>query len=321
MARVLAGRMLLPPSRKPGRQRRWWWLRPLLGLGGGLLALAPVALGYMGYAAAGSIADPQRLAYGDDPKRYGLSPQNLALATPNAREPLSGWLFKHANDHGRAVLFLHGWGSHKRHMLRDYLRWLAARYTVVAFDFSNHGESPEGLTTLGVREVPEAAMAVRWLRAHGYHSVGVLGTSMGGAIAINLAAREPLVKAVVTDGAFARPENLAEGHFTSHGYPFPGLLSRTTAWMLARRTGADLGSVAAVSHVAAIAPRPLLLIHGRVDHVILPSNAQTLYAAAREPKALWLVPKADHMSELDRCPHALAAGEYERRVKALFDRI
>jgi pimeloyl-ACP methyl ester carboxylesterase len=321
MARELAARVLLPPSRKPGEKPGFWWLRPVLGLGAVLLALAPVAVGYVGYAASARIADPRRLAYSDDPKRYGLSPQNLALATPNAREPLSGWLFKHANDHGRAVLFLHGWGSHKRHMLRDYLRWLAARYTVVAFDFSNHGESPEGITTLGVREVPEAAMALRWLRAHGYHSVGVLGTSMGGAIAINLAAREPLVKAVVTDGAFARPDNLAYGHFASHGYPFPGLLASSTARWLAWRTGADLGSVAAVKHVAAIAPRPLLLIHGSADHVILPSNANELFAAAREPKALWLVPKADHMSELDRCPHALAAGEYERRVKALFDRI
>jgi pimeloyl-ACP methyl ester carboxylesterase len=228
-------------------------------------------------------------------------------------------LFKHPNDQGKAVLFVHGWGSHKQHMLKDYERWLAARYTVLAFDMAGHGESPAGVVTLGPHEVKDAHAAVDFLKAQGYKRLGVLGTSMGGAVAIDLAAEEPAIAAVVTDGAFSRPANVPFAHFARHGYPFPGVLAAATELMIGLRSGTNPEDEAAVTHVARIAPRPLLLIHGDQDHVILPDNAQTLFNAALPPKQLWMVPGADHMSEMDRCPHALAAAEYERRVEALFD--
>ena len=42
--------------------------------------------------------------------------------------------------------------------------------------------------------------------------------------------------------------------------------------------------------VGAIAPVPLLVVHGADDHYFPPSQAELLYAAAAEPRALWLEP-------------------------------
>ncbi|MDB5100212.1 MAG: hypothetical protein JWM80_4633 [Cyanobacteria bacterium RYN_339] len=283
---------------------------------GAVVLLAASSVGFVGWAASGTIVAPPRLNHPDDPARYGLKPEAVTIASA---VPLKGWLFKHPDDKGRAVLFVHGWGSHTQHMLKDYVRWLAARYTVLAFDMANHGLSPDGVTTLGPHEVADAHAAADFLKAHGYKRLGVLGTSMGGAVAIDLAAEDGAIAAVVTDGAFSRPANVPYGHFVRHGYPFAGLLAASTELMIGLRSGTNPETEAAVTHVARIAPRPLLLIHGDQDHVISPDNAQTLFAAAGAPKQLWMVPGADHMSEMDRCPHALAAAEYERRVEALFD--
>jgi len=49
-----------------------------------------------------------------------------------------------------------------------------------------------------------------------------------------------------------------------------------------------------VNVVDQIAPRPLLVIHGTDDRRILESQARRLFAAADQPKTLWLVPGATH---------------------------
>ena len=54
-------------------------------------------------------------------------------------------------------------------------------------------------------------------------------------------------------------------------------------------------------------------VGGTEDHVVTPSMTKRLYQAAREPKSLWLVPRADHGQYA-----AVASGEYERRLIQLF---
>lgn len=39
---------------------------------------------------------------------------------------------------------------------------------------------------------------------------------------------------------------------------------------------------------------PLQIFHGSADDFVRPAHSEVLYAAAAEPKALWLVPGADH---------------------------
>lgn len=282
-------------------------------------ALTASAVGYLSWAMAGFLMTPPPFDYHDDPARYHLSPEAVRIHSLSVSEPLSGWFFKHDDNHQLAVLFLHGWRSSKQHMLRDYVRWLAADYDVLSFDFSNHGESPKGLTTMGANELLDAHGAADWLKAQGYKQIAVLGTSMGGAVAIDLAAEEPAVRAVAIDGAFARPDDVATDYFAHHGYPLPGFLGGCVITALAWRTGADVEAAAAIRHVGGLGRRPLLVIHGEEDHVVPPEDASELFAAAQGAKQIWLVPGADHISELTRCPHALFPQEYEHRVKALFN--
>ena len=49
-----------------------------------------------------------------------------------------------------------------------------------------------------------------------------------------------------------------------------------------------------LDHVAALSPVPILIVQSEADPIVPPDQAKSLYAAAREPKALWLVPNAGH---------------------------
>jgi fermentation-respiration switch protein FrsA (DUF1100 family) len=60
------------------------------------------------------------------------------------------------------------------------------------------------------------------------------------------------------------------------------------------RYGYTYGAVEPIEVVAAIAPRPLLLVHGAADSTIPVEHSQALFAAAGEPKELWIVPGIEH---------------------------
>lgn len=286
-------------------------------------ALMTVALAYpavVGWQFASVLIAPSPFDHPDDPKKYGLGVQKVEIKSPRVTAPLSGWLFENAKAQGRAVLFLHGWRSHKQHMLKDYLRWLSARYTVLAFDHPGHGESPAGMTTLGDREREDAAAALALLRERGHSRIGVFGASMGGTTAIGLAAQDAGIKAVVSDATFARPQNITLGYYRDHNFYFPEVLAQSTLLAMNLRTGRNLEESAAERMIAQIAPRPVFLIHGTADTVITPDNGDLLLAAAKEPKALWKVEGADHLSEAEKSPYATQPAEYEQRVTSFFDK-
>lgn len=288
-------------------------LLPLL-----LLIVAAAYPGVVGWQMASALMHPTPFDVPDSPEHYGLTPEAIMFTARG--QTLNGWLFEPPGARGRAVLFLHGWRSHKRHMLHDYMSWLSKRYAVLAFDHPNHGDGPPGVTTLGAGEREDAAAALALLRERGYDRIGVFGSSMGGTTAIGLAARDAGVRAVVSDATFARPEDVPVGYLSRRGYLFPELVAGATVQMLGWRAGRDLGSASAIANIPKLASRPVFLIHGDADHVIAPDNADRLFAAASEPKTLWKVPGADHVSEEHQGPYDVGPAEYERRVTAFFDR-
>jgi fermentation-respiration switch protein FrsA (DUF1100 family) len=65
-----------------------------------------------------------------------------------------------------------------------------------------------------------------------------------------------------------------------------------------------------------ISPRPVLVIHGEQDNAATTvADAHRLFAAAGEPKELWIVSGAGHCSA-----NALFPEAYETRVLGFFDR-
>jgi dipeptidyl aminopeptidase/acylaminoacyl peptidase len=190
-----------------------------------------------------------------------------------------------------------------------------AGFAIVSFDFRGMGESGGRFCSFGQCEKEDVRTAVRYLRTRAGIApgrVGAMGLSMGGAAAIMAAGEDPDIGAVVADSAFARLDQMIRQRFSPLGRA--GVpLATCTQWCGEWMAGFSAGDVTPVAVIPRLSPRPLLLIHGDADTHTPPAQSEQLYAAAREPKQLWLVPRAPHVG----CYHT-ARQEYERRVTQFF---
>ena len=138
---------------------------------------------------------------------------------------------------------------------------------------------------------------------------------MGGAAAILTAARHDGFSAIVADSAFSSLRDQARDAITGfyHLPSFPFLHLSVLGYELYFQT--RVKNVSPVSVIGRIAPVPILIIAGEGDSLIPAENGRRLFAAAGEPKELWLIPGADHGGTLG------AAGKaYEKKVGEFFDR-
>jgi dienelactone hydrolase len=145
--------------------------------------------------------------------------------------------------------------------------------------------------------------------------IAMLGNSLGGTLAIQYAAGNIGIRAVVANSAFSSIGDTVETSvrfFTGlPAFPFAPLI----VFWAEREAGFEADEVDAKRWIAQISPRPVLLMQGGKDSVISNDSGQLLFAAAGEPKELWFDPDIRHAGFDQAKP-----GEYERRVVGFFDR-
>ncbi len=281
------------------------------GLGAGLAALA-----WYGSSEVIRRRPPDVQA---SPADYDLTFENVTFKSTDG-VILRGWLIPApgaAGTGGPTVIFCHG---HAGSMDPDlqYVPWFhAAGFNVLMFDFRGHGRSEGQHVSMGCLERYDLLGALSFLAERGIRRVGVLGFSLGGAVAISTAAMTRSIAAVVSDGGFAAlRRTLAAG--IRQRYPL-GPACDWLAWLIVRvagwRLGVDLTEGDPIRWVGQVSPMPLLLIHGGQDPYVSVEDVRRLYARAAEPKELWIVPEAGHR-QVDQ----VRPEEYRRRVLGFFER-
>ena len=141
---------------------------------------------------------------------------------------------------------------------------------------------------------------------------------MGGAIALESAAVEPRIEAVVAEAPFANLREVSYDYAGLHAGSWLGkTLFRPAPMMVMRSVEKEGGfKPEEVSPEKAVAARafPVLLICGTRDSTIPCRHAERIYKAASGPKELWVVRGAAHAAALGQAP-----AEYERRTINLFE--
>jgi alpha-beta hydrolase superfamily lysophospholipase len=250
------------------------------------------------------------------PADYGLAYEDVGFPSRDGVS-LGGWFILANPARGTIVLC----PGHAGSMDPDvkYVPWLhESGFNVLMFDFRARGRSDGDRVSMGAFERQDLLGAVDYLKARGIAKVGVLGFSMGGAVAITTAPQSEAIRAVVSDGGFARLESAMLGWVGERRdlprwlvLPLVRLVVAVAGWRLHVR----LSQADPIRWVGCISPRPVLFIHGDHDPYVSVADVEALYAAAGEPKGLWRVPEAGHR-QVDEC----RPDEYRERVVAFFER-
>jgi fermentation-respiration switch protein FrsA (DUF1100 family) len=227
------------------------------------------------------------------PEAVGLTDYQAVSFLTSDGLTLRGWYVPTQN--GSVVIFVHGHGGNRGALLADAGYIVAHGYGALLYDSRNSGESGGALTTFGLLEVNDVSGAVNFALAQpGVNQVGLLGHSMGGGTVLMAGAHLPQVTAVVAESAFSSLEdNIATGvqHLTGlPAFPFAPLV----VYFGQREAGMNIRQARPIDDIAALSPRPVLLVHGALDQTVPVANAYDLYTRAHEPKELYILDGAGH---------------------------
>jgi uncharacterized protein len=209
------------------------------------------------------------------------------------------------------VIALHGHRGARHHCLGIGAALWRRGANVLLFDHRRRGSSEGELVSLDHLQTLDALAAVGYAlsEAPGV-PLGLIGYSMGGAVAVMAAARNERVGAIVADSPFASEQKLIRALLRKRIGP----LHRPAAALSERLLPYDAGEVEPLREVANIAPRASLFIHGLLDDTCDPQDSVRLHEAAGHPKELWLLKGTGH------CDAYFANREgYCDRVAAFFE--
>jgi pimeloyl-ACP methyl ester carboxylesterase len=164
------------------------------------------------------------------------------------------------------------------------------------FDFSYAGESSGEFADITYSgETADLVAAFQLVSAYGPVKIGIVGSSMGGTVALLFAAGRSDVAAIVTIAAPAHPERITERLLT----PAAAVEWRRTGFTFysGKRINASLLDDLKTIDVPSAAARilsPTLLIQGDRDEIVPPEEAHELFYRLTGEKKLHLMRGADH---------------------------
>ena len=293
-----------------------------------LLLFPPLLAGIAGWLVAPSFLHPIRRELTPDLIREADASFTFSGGHRedfNVRAPdgilLRGWIVRPQHPNGSWVLLFHGVADNRIGVVSQSEFLLRAGYSVVMMDARAHGASEGPIATYGWLERNDSKSIIDALlhseSSTSFSHIFALGESMGAGIALQSAAADPRIEAVVAEASFA---NLREASYDYAGLrrsPLFGMtVFRPFSWTLLYR-GEELTGfpIAEVSPEKAVASRPfpVLLICDEKDEALPCRHTRRIYAAARGPKQLWEVPGAFHTAALGFQP-----AEFHRRVLEFF---
>jgi alpha-beta hydrolase superfamily lysophospholipase len=276
-----------------------------------LLALAfPIAAAVIAVLVAGwELSRPVPAVVGSAPSELGATAVTFKSASGSL---IHGWL---SRGWGRgAVLLLPGVRANRLSMV-DRAQWLrTAGYSVLLIDFEGTGESPGSAITFGWRERLDVQAAVQFIKSHISHEpIGVIGSSLGGAATI-LAGPMLGIQGAVLEAVYPAIDKAVDNRMRMRLGAMGEWLSPLLLWQLQPGLGVSPEDLRPIDRIEEVR-YPVLIVGGTRDAYTTPDDTRQLFAAAKDPKELWLIEGAAHQDFARAVPDA-----YRERILAFFAR-
>ncbi|MBW4632356.1 MAG: lysophospholipase [Iphinoe sp. HA4291-MV1] len=217
------------------------------------------------------------------PKFLNLSYKDIWLpvsAKLSKVEHIHGWWIGANQLNAKVLLYLHGNGINIGANVARARRFHQLGFSVLLIDYRGYGLS-EGRFPNESRVYQDAATAWNYLVYQQQippNKIYIYGHSLGGAVAIDLAVKNPNAAGLIVESSFTSIRKVIA--YRNNFWMFPVNLILTQRFDSIRR----------VPNLK----MPVLFIHGTDDVVVPAFMSQDLYAAAPEPKKLVLVPGGGH---------------------------
>jgi len=193
------------------------------------------------------------------------------------------------------TLYFHGNAGNITDRYDHFLGITSAGSSLLMIDYRGYGKSDGHPSESGIYKDADAAYDHLLKTGLRPEQIIVHGESLGTAVAVELASRRPCA-AVVLEAPFTSGKDVA----------------RTVLPVIGPALTWSFDSKSKIGRVHA----PLLVIHGDGDEIIPTGLGQELFAAAAEPKTLWIVPGAHHNDIVET-----AGASYREHLQSFYEKL
>lgn len=234
-----------------------------------------------------------------EPRMAGVPQENLWLTTPDGIR-LSCWLIARQQARG-TIIYMHGVGDCKIGGIPISAFLYSHGYNVFLYDSRHHGESEGKYCTYGFYEKHDVSTAIDYLQQRedlNVGKIGLFGTSMGAAVAIQAAALDFRISAVAAEASFTNLRSIAVD-YQRRLIKLPWHFLRNVALARSQKVaGFKARTVTPIDDLKRLRC-PILFVHGLQDTFIDVQYSKQLYESANTPKQLLLIEGANHINVWD----------------------
>lgn len=204
---------------------------------------------------------------------------------------LAGYLFKPFGKAKSAIIFCHGFMWFKE-SFKMPARYLALRgFITLAFDFTGNGDS-DGFLSEGTisQEVSDVGSAIKFLKKnYGVEKIGLVGHSVGGAVAVLAALKNPEVRCLVVLAPLAVLKNKPYKEFANMMADILDRKGLCEVVNCKRMRSLDTSFFRDIKKhnilkSARSLKTPVLVVHGDSDNIINIGEGKMLYDAVQTKK-------------------------------------
>ncbi|AUT04306.1 phospholipase [Nostoc sp. CENA543] len=217
------------------------------------------------------------------PKEFSLSYEDVWLpvtANSGRIERIHAWWIPAKSKNDQVLLYLHGNGENIGANVGHANRFHQLGFSVLLIDYRGYGRS-EGAFPEEMNVYQDAATAWNYLvnqRKINPKNIFIYGHSLGGAVAIDLAVKQPQAAGLIVQGSFTSIREMIDYRNTFRAFPIDLILNQR------------FESIQKLPQLK----MPVLFIHGTADETVPSFMSQKLYAVAPEPKKIILFEGAGH---------------------------
>ena len=230
---------------------------------------------------------------------------------------LNSWLIKSPVLSKGTIIYLHGVADCKIDGIRHAKFWHDLHYNVFLYDARRHGDSDGKFCTYGFYEKHDVITIIDYLVSRSdlqLGKIGVFGTSMGAAVALQAAAIDHRITAVVAENSFATLRSIFDDYqqrMIKLPFHFLRNIVIIRSELMANFKASEVSPLDAVRHISI----PILFIYGTKDPLIKYQYSVTLHEHVHGSKEVFPVENASHSNIWQ-----IAGERYERKLMKFFER-